>query len=151
MKYRGTLVVVSDMQKSKDFYEIILEQKVAVDLGEHITFESGLSLKESGAELMEEDALIYEQSNNAQLHFEVDDIEHWHTKIENTSEIEFIHNIKEYPWGQRVMRFYEFDGHIIEVTESMKSVVKRFLAEGLSVDETARRTMFPVDYVERCM
>lgn len=151
MKYRGTLVVVSDMKKSKDFYETILEQKVAVDLGEHITFESGLSLKENGAELMEEDALIYEQSNNAQLHFEVDDIEHWHTKIENTSEIEFIHNIKEYPWGQRVMRFYEFDGHIIEVTESMKSVVKRFLAEGLSVDEAARRTMFPVDYVERCM
>ena len=47
------------------------------------------------------------------------------------------------------MRFYDYDGYIIEVAESMESVAKRFLSQGLSVEETARRTMFPVEFVKQ--
>jgi hypothetical protein len=62
--------------------------------------------------------------------------------------IVFIHESKENPWGQRVMRFYDLDKYIVEVSESMESVAKRFLAKGLSVEETAERTMFPVEFVK---
>lgn len=40
-------------------------------------------------------------------------------------------------WGQRVIRFYDLDGHIIEVGESMKMVIKRFLASGMTMEEVS--------------
>ena len=45
MKYGGTLLIVDDMEKSKYFYETILEQKVLMDLGEHVSLDNGLSLQ----------------------------------------------------------------------------------------------------------
>ena len=47
--------------------------------------------------------------------------------------------VKEHSWGQRVVRFYDPDGHLIEVGESMRQVVHRFLAQGLTVAEVALR------------
>ena len=41
----------------------------------------------------------------------------------------------EYSWGQRVIRFYVLDGHIIEVGEDMKMVIKRFLASSMTMEE----------------
>lgn len=151
MKYSGTLIAVSDMSKSKEFYETVLEQKVMMDLGVHVAFESGLSLQSNYAELVGADLPFYQKSNSFQLYFEVEDIEHWNTKIRAVSGIEFIHDAKEYPWGQRVMRFYDFDKHIVEVAESMVSVAKRFLKQGLSLEETAKRTMFPLEFIQQCL
>lgn len=33
--------------------------------------------------------------------------------------LEFLHGIKEYPWGQCVMQFYDYDKYIVEVALSM--------------------------------
>jgi len=46
------------------------------------------------------------------------------------------------------MRFYDYDEYIVEVAEKMESVARRFLKQGLSVEETAQRTMFPVEFVK---
>ena len=48
---------------------------------------------------------------------------------------------------QRVVRIYDPDRHIIEVGESMSIVVRRFLAEGLTVAQTAARMGMPIDAV----
>ena len=34
-----------------------------------------------------------------------------------------------------MIRFYDLDGHIIEVGEDMKMVIKRFLASGMTMEE----------------
>ena len=39
------MLIVDDMEKSKYFYETILEQKILMDLGEHVSLENGLSLQ----------------------------------------------------------------------------------------------------------
>ncbi len=36
----------------------------------------------------------------------------------------------EHSWGQRVIRFYDLDGHLIEVGESMAMVIRRFFRGG---------------------
>ncbi len=149
MKYGGTLISVSDMAKSKNFYEKVMEQKVVMDLGVHVSFENGLSLQSNYEELVGEKLEMLLKPNNFQLYFEVEDLDRWEAKLKSTEEIEFIHASKEYPWGQRVMRFYDYDKYIVEVSESMESVVKRFLAQGLTVEETAERTMFPVEFVKQ--
>ncbi|WP_349673139.1 VOC family protein [Lacrimispora sp.] len=150
MQYQGTLIAVSDMEKAKQFYETVMEQKVIMDLGVHVAF-GGFSLQSNYAELVGADLPGKTQPNNFQLYFEVEDLDYWQDKISGTQGIEFIHKAKEYPWGQRVIRFYDYDKFIVEVAESMASVAKRFLTQGLSVEETAERTMYPVEFVKSLM
>ena len=149
MKYGGTLISVSDMERAKDFYERVMEQKVEMDLGTHVSFEGGIALQSDYEALVGVKLEARERPNNFQLYFEVEDLEHWEKKLKSTEGIEFIHGSKEYPWGQRVMRFYDPDKYIVEVSESMESVAKRFLAQGLSVEETAERIMYPVEFVKQ--
>jgi len=40
--------------------------------------------------------------------------------------------------------------HIIEVGEKMETVVKRFIRQGLSIEETAERTQHPIEFVKAC-
>jgi hypothetical protein len=56
--------------------------------------------------------------------------------------------VLEHSWGQRVIRFYDLDKHIIEVGEAMKIVVKRFLSQGLSMEDTAKRMDISVGDVQ---
>lgn len=149
MKYCGTLISVSDMEKSKNFYEKVMQQKIMLDLGVHVSFENGLSLQSNYEELVGEKLDMHVKPNNFQLYFEVTDLDEWETKLKATEGIAFIHQSKEYPWGQRVMRFYDYDKYIVEVSESMESVARRYLKQGLSVEETAKRTMFPVEFVKQ--
>ena len=53
------------------------------------------------------------------------------------SEIEYLGEVIEHSWGQRVIRFYDLDGHLIEVGEDMQMVVKRFLASGMTMEEVS--------------
>ncbi|MBE5983504.1 MAG: glyoxalase/bleomycin resistance/dioxygenase family protein [Paenibacillaceae bacterium] len=147
MQYQGTLIAVSDMERAKQFYETVMEQKVIMDLGVHVAF-GGFSLQSNYPELVGADLPGKTQPNNFQLYFEVEDLDYWQNKISSTEGIEFIHKAKEYPWGQRVFRFYDYDKFIVEVAESMERVAKRFLSQGLSVEETAERTMYPVEFVK---
>lgn len=61
--------------------------------------------------------------------------------------MEYVHPVKEHAWGQRVVRFYDPDRHMIEVGEDMKVVCKRFLDSGMTVEQTAERMDVPVDAV----
>jgi len=149
MKYCGTLISVSDMEKSKSFYEKVMGQKIIMDLGVHVSFENGLSLQSNYEELVGVELKAHAQPDNFQLYFEVEDLDFWETKLKSVDGIVFLHESKAYPWGQRVMRFYDYDKYIVEVSESMVSVAKRFLAQGLSVEEIAERTMFPVEVVKQ--
>ena len=148
MRYRGTLIATADMAAAKHFYEVVMEQKIVMDLGVHVSFENGLSLQSNYEELVGVELEARARPNNFQLYFEVEDLDLWEAKLKSTEGIEFIHESKEYPWGQRVMRFYDYDKYIVEVAESMESVAKRFLAQGFSVEETAERTIFPVEFVK---
>lgn len=151
MKYCGLLISVSDMEKSRYFYEKVMGQTVGMDLGVHVAFVNGFSLQSNYEELVGEKLEMHPKPNNFQLYFEVEDLDAWEAKLKNTEGIEFIHSSKEYPWGQRVMRFYDFDKYIVEVSESMEYVAKRFLLQGLTVEETAERTMFPVEFVKQLL
>jgi uncharacterized membrane protein len=68
-----------------------------------------VSLQSNYEELVEIKLEARAQPNNFQLFFEVEDLSHWETKLKSTEGIAFIHESKEYPWGQRVIRFYDHD------------------------------------------
>ena len=154
MRFKCPLIVVSNIKISKDFYEKILGQKVKFDFGENLVFEGDFSiqLRPHFANMIgiNQDDIIF-KSNNFELYFEEENLDGLIEKLNAIRGIQYIHHLKEHPWGQRVIRFYDPDMHIIEVGESMESVIKRFLNQGLSVEETSMRTQHPIEFVRQLL
>ena len=154
MKFSAPLIVVENMKKSREFYEKVLHQKVILDFGENITFDGDFSLQTNlswQGFIDKSKTEILQKSNNFELYFEEENFDDFMSHLNSFDQIELVHKVKEYPWGQRVIRFYDPDYHIIEVGENMRTVVKRFLAEGLTVEETSKRSQFPIEFVESCV
>ncbi len=150
MKFVCPLIAVSDIEVSRSFYEKVLNQKVTLDFGANVTFEGRFAIQLDFAGLINiKQNDVINRSNNFELYFEEEDLDSFVKKIRCFEHVEYVHDVREYPWGQRVIRFYDPDKHIIEVGESMESVIKRFLDQGLSVEETASRTTYPIDFVKQ--
>lgn len=149
MKYQGCLLAVNDISASKHFYEKVLHQNVVMDIGEAVAFE-GFSLQQGYAELvgLSPDS-VKEKEHNFQLYFEVTNLDDFFAELKNIPDLQWVHEIKEYPWGQRDIRVYDPDKHIVEIAEDMAEVIKRFLKTGMTPQEVATRTMYPIEFVEQ--
>lgn len=154
MKFSNPMIVVSNMEKSKKFYYEVLGLEVVVDFGANVTLTGGIALQTKDTWLSfickQNDKIAF-GGNVGELYFEEDDFDSFIQKINTISDINYVHHMIEHSWGQRVIRFYDPDKHIIEVGENMVMVVKRFLNSGLSLEETAIRMDVPVDYIESCL
>jgi catechol 2,3-dioxygenase-like lactoylglutathione lyase family enzyme len=153
MKFKSPLLVVNDIEKSKKFYKDVLGLRVILDFGANITLTGGVSLqsKESWKEFIhKQDNEIIFKGNDAELYFEEDKYDTFIEKLSALEFIEYVHPVIEHSWGQRVVRFYDLDKHIIEVGENMNVVCKRFIMSGLTVEETAKRMNVPINYVQKC-
>ena len=148
MHFRCTLVTVSDMERSRDFYENLLGQEVRYDFGENIEFQGGFAIHlGSHFRQLIDNKKIMAGSHNFELYFEHDDLKQME-EILNNNGVEFVHKVREQPWRQRVMRFYDPDGHMIEVGESMEHLSYRLNAEGMGVEEISKTTSMTVDFVK---
>jgi catechol 2,3-dioxygenase-like lactoylglutathione lyase family enzyme len=149
MKYTCSLIAVKDITASRKFYEDLFGLKVSFDFGANIGFDCGLALQQNFAELIgvPTGEVMY-KTNNFELYFEEENLDEFMMRLKEYPNLVYMHKVKEYPWGQRVIRFYDLDSHIIEVGESMEFVIRRFLKQGLSAEETAKRTMYPVEFVK---
>lgn len=147
MNYRGCLLAVRDISVSKHFYEDVLHQNAVMHIGTHVTF-AGFSLQEGYAGLVGIAAdRVIEQSHNFQVYFEVEDLDKAYAEMKGISSLRWVHEVREYPWGQRAMRVYDPDGHIVEIAEDMNTVIRRFLAQGMPAEQVAERTLFPLEAV----
>lgn len=150
MKFVSPLIAVSDLKASRAFYENVLSQKVTLDLGWNLSFENGsFALQEHYDALASVNVTTGSKSNDHELYFEEADFDGLVKHLETFPDIEYVHRAKEYEWGQRVVRFYDPDYHIIEAGESMESVFKRFYETGMTPEEIAKRTAHPIEYVKR--
>ena len=140
MKYQGVCIAVKDVSVSKEFYQDLFELEVFQDYGINVSF-GGLSLQQDFAWLLNiPRKKVLTEPHNMELYFETDDIDGFVTKLEQRTDIRYLGDgVTEATWGQRSIRFYDLDGHIIEVGENMKMVVKRFLDSGMSIEETSKR------------
>ena len=139
MKF-GCLFAVKDIKAARAYYEDIFGLTVAGDFGLNISFDCGLSLQQEFDWLTgipkEE---IKSKENNCEIYFEAAAFDDFVSRLKSRSDINFLHDVIVYPWGQRVIRFYDLDEHLIEVGESMKVVVERFQAEGMTLLEIAEK------------
>lgn len=145
------MLVVSDIDKSVEFYSKLFGLQIVADFGANKTLSGGLALQtqETYKKFIETDAISY-GGNNFELYFEVDDFDNFTSKLRNF-DIVYVHPIKTHSWGQRVVRFYDLDRNIIEVGENMKTVCRRFLDSGMTPEQVARRMDVPVQYISDCI
>lgn len=151
MKLKNPMLVVSDIDKSVEFYKKVLGLRVIMDFGENKTLTGGLTLQTVETYKMFIDtSIICYGGNNFEIYFEVDDFDNFIAKLEKC-DIEYIHPVIEHSWGQRVVRFYDPDKHIIEVGGNMKVVCKRFLDSGMTPEQVAKRMDVPMKFIKACM
>ena len=153
MRCEGYMIVTKDIQAATVFYRDIIGAEVELDIGKHVIFRQGFSL------LLQEDWLDFAQLNECsltyphhtgQLVFEVNDITAFIHHLQQYPAVKWLHPLKQHHWGRQAIRLYDPDGHIVEVGESMKVVVKRFLQQGLSIEEAAQQSEFPIHFVLMC-
>ena len=138
MKHVCMLISVADINAARKFYEDLFGLEVFQDYGRNIAFTCGLALQQDFDWLVDlPKEKVIKKSNNAEIVFEEQDFDGFLNKLKEYPDIEYLGEVIEHSWGQRVIRFYDLDGHIIEVGEDMKMVIKRFLDSGMTMEEVS--------------
>ena len=138
MKYTCALLAVADIRRSRQFYEQLFGLEVFQDYGRNLQFRGGLALQQDFDWLVGlPKEKVIKKSNNAEIVFETQDFDGFLNKLKQYPDIECLGEVIKHSWGQRVIRFYDLDGHIVEVGEDMKMVIKRFLASGMTMEEVS--------------
>ena len=138
MKHVCMLISVADITAARKFYEDLFGLEVFQDYGRNIAFTCGLALQQDFDWLVDlPKEKILKKSNNAEIVFEEQDFDGFLNRLKEYPDIEYLGEVIEHSWGQRVIRFYDLDGHIIEVCEDMKVVIKRFLDSGMSMEDVS--------------
>ena len=116
MKLKNVLIVVKDIEKSKQFYHDLFGLDVVLDNGGNVILTEGLVLqnRKIWESFLEKEVIL--RSNSTELYFEEYDLDAFVEKLERLyPRIQYVNKLMTYSWGQKVVRFYDPDGNLIEV------------------------------------
>ena len=117
MRLKNILIVVNDIEKARDFYRELFGLEVVANHGGNMVLTEGLVLQDASIwqEFLKQD--IIWKNHATELYFEEKDLDGFITKLNNCKEpIQYVNKLIEYPWGQKIIRFYDLDGNLIEVS-----------------------------------
>ena len=123
MKLKNILIVVKDIEKSRQFYHDLFDIDLVLDNDGNMILTEGLVLQDEKIwkNFLGKD--IISKNNSCELYFEEQDIEAFIEKLERMyPDIEYVNRLMTHSWGQRVIRFYDLDGNLIEVGTPMESI-----------------------------
>ena len=120
MKLRNILLAVKDIEKSRQFYHKLFGLRTVLNSEGNMILTEGLVLQD---EKIWREALgkeIIPENNFCELYFEEPEIEAFICKLETQyPSIQYVNRLTEYSWGQKMVRFYDLDGNLIEVRTPM--------------------------------
>ena len=120
MKLKNILIVVKDIKKSKQFYHDLFGFDTIVDNDGNMILTDGLVLQDEKIwrEFLEKE--IIPRNHACELYFEERNIEAFVEKLERMyPEVEYVNRLMTHRWGQKMVRFYDLDGNLIEVRTPM--------------------------------
>jgi catechol 2,3-dioxygenase-like lactoylglutathione lyase family enzyme len=154
LRFSSFVLFVSDIHRSKDFYINVLGEEIATDFGTNVSFKTGLAIWQ-----IKQDQIIVKilgekakpgSAVNSELYYETEDIDSAFKLVKN-HDTEFLHELHEESWGQRTFRFFDPDGYLIEISESMSGFVKRMSKGGKTSEEISDKTGIPDSMVEELL
>lgn len=121
MKLKNVLIVVKDIEKSKQFYHDLFGLDLVLDNDGNMILTEGLVLQDESIWKNFIGKEIVPQNNSCELYFEERDIENFVKKLEELyPAVTYVNKLMEHSWGQKVVRFYDPDGNLIEVGTPMQ-------------------------------
>ena len=120
MKLKNFLIVVKDIERSRRFYHDLFGLEMLLDNDGNMILSDGLVLQEERYWAQFLGREIIPENNSSELYFEEADIEGFVEKLESIyPEVRYVNRLMTHSWGQRVIRFYDPDGNLIEVGTPM--------------------------------
>ena len=116
MKLKNVLIVVKDIEKAKQFYQDLFGLETVLDNEGNMILTEGLVLQDERIwkNFLKRD--IIPRNNSCEIYFEERDIESFVQKLERLyPSIQYVNKLMTHSWGQKVIRFYDLDGNLIEV------------------------------------
>lgn len=120
MHFVNPIPFVADIARSRAFYADIMQLTLVADHGDFVQFAGGFAIHD-GSSLERTvwgapaEAPGPYGRRNLVLYFEHDDIDRAFDTI--GPHVTLIHPVERQHWGQRVFRFHDPDGHVIEIGE----------------------------------
>ena len=152
MLFHSAVLMTNNFESMKTFYTQGLKMKTKDDFGSCIAFDCGLSIWQMDANQPLAKAIgrtFHADGNkNLEICFETEDFDADVTSVKSFG-LKVIHDIQIESWGQKTIRFYDPDGNIIELGESIPTFVKRMYKEGMRAEEVAEKTGVPIEQVEQ--
>ena len=121
MKLKNILIAVNDIERSKKFYRDLFGLEAVLDNDGNVILTEGLVLQDKNIwkDFLKKD--IIPESNSAELYFEEKDIEGFVSRLEQIyPDVQYVNRLMTHEWGQKVVRFYDPDGNLIEVGTPMR-------------------------------
>lgn len=120
MKLKNILIVVKDIEKAKQFYHDLFGLDVVLKQDGNVILTEGLVLQNEKIWTSFLGKEITSKHNSSELYFEEKDLKAFVEKLERLyPSIQYANKLMTYSWGQQAVRFYDLDGHLIEVRNQM--------------------------------
>ena len=120
MRLRNILIVVRDIERSRQFYHDLFGLERVLDQDGNMILTEGLVLQDEKVwrEVLGKE--VVPESNSWELYFEERNIEEFVEKLERLyPQTCYVNRLMTYSCGQKVVRFYDLDGNLIEVRTPM--------------------------------
>lgn len=116
MKFKNVLIVVKDIERSKQFYHDLFGLDVVLNNDGNVILTEGLVLQEENVWRQFIGKEVLGKNNACELYFEENNLEAFVEKLEKLyPSIEYVNRLMTHSWGQKIVRFYDLDGNLIEV------------------------------------
>ena len=120
MKLRNILLAVKDIEKSRQFYHELFGLQTVLNSEGNMILTEGLVLQDKKIWREAPGKEIIPENNFCEVYFEEPEIEAFICKLETEyPSIQYVNRLTEYSWGQKMVRFYDLDGNLIEVRTPM--------------------------------
>lgn len=149
------VLFVKDAKQSRNFYVDILGMTVTADFGGlNFAFEEGFAIWQ----IMDGNIVIEtlgrnnienpQSTSRFEICFETETLDSIYKTLKENN-VKFLHEVNTEIWGQRTIRFYDPDGHLIEIGEAMPVFLKRiYEEEGQNLEATSKRTFMPIEGIK---
>ena len=148
IRFHSTAAFVTDIERSKTFYTAVLGQEIDLDFGKNVILKCGLTLWEIQPThiipaTLGNDRRSDRNTNRFEFYFETPEIDEVYRRLLATG-VALLHPVHEEPWGQRTIRLFDPDRHLIEIGEPLETFIGRLFSEGMSPEAITVKTGVPL-------
>lgn len=149
IRYDSAVLITQNVEGMKRFYMDVLRQSLRFDFGRCQILECGISIwqPDENDPAMKAPGFGKGQNSRLELCFDTEDFEADVAHIMSQSP-KMLHGVAEEAWGQRTIRFFDLDGNLVELGESIPCFCRRLFKGGMTIEQVAAKTGAAIDTVK---